>query len=59
MNKRSQGRWSDLPKSDDEVHHIEDEYAWAYEDDDEDKDDESYADEDRINSRPWGDDNNG
>ena len=59
MSKRSQGWWSDLPKSDDEAHHIEDGYTWAYEDDDEDEDDESYADEDRISSRPYGENNDG
>ena len=61
MSKKSHGWWFNLPKSDDEVHHEEDEYAWAYDDDeeDEDEDDERYADEDRISSRPWGDDNDG
>lgn len=47
--------WDDIP-----IHHIEDEYAWAYEDDDEcDEDDESYGAEDYASSRPWGLDNDG
>lgn len=46
--------WDDIP-----IHHIEDEYAWAYEDDDTDEDDESYGAEDYASSRPWGLDNDG
>lgn len=48
--------WEDIP-----IHHVEDEYAWAYEDDDEESDepDESYGADDYISSRPWGLDNEG
>ena len=57
MSKKSRWDWlSD--SSDEETHHIEDEYAWAY-DEDEDESDESYASEDYTSSRPWGENNDG
>ena len=53
MSKSS--AWSWCSEEDDHpIHHVEDEYAWAYEPG-EDEDDESYAAEDYYSSRPWTD----
>ena len=61
MSKKSRGWWSDLPESNNKIHHIKDEYAWAYDDDSSNSDelDESYGSDDYTSSRPWGLDNDG
>ena len=59
MPKKNRFDWG-VSKSDDTVHHIEDKYAWAYEEDSEaNEEDESYGAEDYVSSRPWGIDNDG
>ena len=56
MSKKNNFSWG-KDDSSHEVHHI----SWPWDDDDDemDENDESYADEDRVSSRPWGDDNDG
>ena len=50
--------WDWLHDDDDHpIHH--ESWPWDEIDDEEIEDDESYAAEDYISSRPWGDDNNG
>ena len=36
MNKRKKYNWLSSSNEPEEIHHIEDEYSWAYEDDEED-----------------------
>ena len=47
--------WEDTP-----IHHVEDEYEWAYDDEPKtDEEDESAGADDYTSSRPWGLDNDG
>lgn len=56
--KGNQWEWLSHLSEDEEIHHIEDEYAWAY-DEDPDENDELYGADDYTSSRPWGIDNDG